>query len=264
MKLIACYTVFDGLELLLPSMETIAPFVDGFVVCWQQYGHRGGPMSQENRQWLMDNMGFKTVVGKPVQWVEFDPWHHMNAKATEIRKHNMMIDGAKQMGATHFLMAATDHFYNPDEFDYGKWVVEKMDYDSTFTAMYTYYKKPTWQISPIEDYYMPFICKLHPHTRIEKMRMFPLRVDPSVKMNTLGKWYLFKTFEVMMHHYSLVRQDIRGKFMNAASPWSTQQIEDFTNDWEQYDIENNPGIKYFQGRKVVQVRDFFNLGPVFN
>jgi hypothetical protein len=61
----------------------------------------------------------------------------------------------------------------------------------------------------------------------------------------------------------MVRQDIKRKFENAASPWKSNQIDDFVADWNGYDLDKNPGIKYFQGRKVKVVRDYFNLSAIF-
>lgn len=256
MKLISCYTVFDGLELLERAIQTIAPHVDGVVICYQSISNTGMRMSDADVELL------KSFVGKH-RVISYHTRLELGAKENERRKHTMMIEEAKKMGGTHFLMGATDHFYDPMEFEFGKRLVEILEYDATFTKMFTYFKHPTWQITPIEDYYTPFICRLYPHTKIEKVRPFPLLVDPSVQMNTLGKWYAFKEFEVMMHHYSLVRQDIERKFLNAASPWKISQVQQFTKELKEYDIKKNPGISYFNGRFVQVVRDYFDLSGIF-
>jgi hypothetical protein len=256
MKLAACYTVFDGMELLNKAIETIRPHLDLVIICYQTTSNNGKLMSDPDVEIL------KTFVGKHIL-LSYNTDLSVNAKTNERRKHTMMIDKARQLGATHFIMGATDHFYDPMEFDFAKRLVDEMDFDATFTGMYTYFKHPTWQITPIEEYFMPFICKMYPHTTIDRVKNFPLLVDPSVQMNTWDNWYLFKQFEIMLHHYSLVRKDIKGKFINAASPWKPSQIEQFTKDWNEYDIKENPGIMYFQGRKVKVVRDYFDLSPIF-
>lgn len=256
MKLIACYSVFDGLELLDAAINTISKHLDGVVICYQSISNTGHVMRERDATILKSFLGHHVIIS-------YNTDLKVNAKENERRKHNMMIGKARELGATHFLMGATDHFFDPVEFDFGKRLIGAMDYDATFTGMYTYFKHPTWQITPVEGYYMPFICKLYPETRIERVPRFPLRVDPSVQMNTWKKWYQFKEFEIMMHHYSLVRQDIRGKFVNAASPWKPEQIDEFYKDWDEYNLTINPGIKYFQGRKVKVVRDYFDLSPIF-
>lgn len=256
MKLAACYTVFDGMELLAKAIDTIRPHVDVVIICYQTVSNTGRHMAPDDVDILKSMVGENTILS-------YNTDMRVNAKVNERRKHTMMIDYARKVGATHFLLSATDHFYDPVEFEFGKRLVDSMDYDATFTGMYTYFRHPTWQITPVENYFMPFICKLYPSTTIERVRNFPLRVDPSVQMNTWKNWYLFKPFEIMMHHFSLVRWDIRGKFTNAASPWTKEQIDTFTKDWNEYDLQANPGIAYFQGRKVKVVQDYFDLSPIF-
>lgn len=257
MKLAACYTVFDGTELLKASISTIAPHIDMVVICWQNISNKGNPINSED----FDTLAHLGTI-QDVHLTAKNPDPLLNAKENERRKHNHMIDYARAQGATHFLMAACDHFYEPKLFESAKKFVQEGDYDATFTAMYTYYKKPTWRITPIEDYYMPFICKLHPETKIQRVPNFPLLVDPSVQMNTLGKWLLFQENEIMLHHYSMIRRDINGKFRNAASPWKPIQIDEFTREWNEYDIKENPGVKYFKERKIKEVRDYFNLNSI--
>lgn len=257
MKLAACYTVFDGTELLEASMAAIAPHVDFFVIYWQQISNRNEVINNADKE-VIRQVSKKNGV---TLW-RYDADLTVNAKENERRKHTEMIAHARDRGATHFIMLACDHFYREVDFGECKHLVEYNDYDATFTAMYTYYKKPTWQITPIEDYYMPFICKLHPETKIQRVPNFPLLVDPSVQMNTLGKWLLFQENEIMLHHYSMIRRDINGKFRNAASPWKPIQIDEFCREWNEYDIKENPGVKYFKERKIKEVRDYFNLNSI--
>jgi uncharacterized protein YdhG (YjbR/CyaY superfamily) len=65
----------------------------------------------------------------------------------------------------------------------------------------------------------------------------------------------------MMHHYSMIRTDIKNKFRNAASSirWSETQKETFISEYENYSLENNHGITYFRGAKVKEVENFFGL-----
>lgn len=258
MKLISCYTVFNGLELLDEAIRTISDHVDGVVICYQSISNTGHAMIDKDVEIL------KSFVGRH-RLISYNTDLNVNTKENERRKHNLMIDAARKLGATHFLMGATDHFYDPVEFQFAKRLVDAMDWDATFTSMYTYYKHPTWQLTPIENYYMPFICKLYPETKVERMHGFPLLVDPSVQINTAKKWYLFREFEIMMHHYSMIRIDIEQKFKNAAASirWKKEQVDTFVNEYLNYDLKENQGIKYFQGRKVKVVRDYFNLSGIF-
>lgn len=177
-------------------------------------------------------------------------------------KHNLMLETARKGGCTHFVMAAVDHFYRPDQVEYAKQVVLAEDFDVTFTGMYTYYRHPTWQITPIEDYFMPFICKITPETRIERVKDYPVYVDPSVQVTPIKKHSTFTEREVMLHHYSMIRTDIKKKFDNAASSWAPEQIAAFMREFEEYSLESNPGVTYFGHRKIKVVDDYFGLNTI--
>lgn len=254
MKLAICYTVFDGLELLEKSVQTMAPHVDEIIICYQNVSNKGNA-DYGIINWLETTFHKYTNI----YFVEYEADLKLNPKENERRKHQTMIQTAKFLECTHFIMAATDHFYTDMDVKYAKRIVSEKDYDVTFSSMYTYYKKPTWQLDTIEKYFMPFICKLHPHTQIEKVPYFPLRVDPSVQVNTFNKWYCFHEKEVMLHHYSMIRKDIRSKYENAASPWNQEQIERFVSEFDNYTLKENPGIYYFHGTKIKEVPDYFNL-----
>lgn len=260
MKLYACITIFDGLELLEKAVDNIRPFVDGFVICWQSISNKG------NESKVIGDYLKPYVNDSDVLLVKYHTDLSLNPKENERRKHQLMIDKARGMGATHFIMMATDHFYDPQELLWAKREMEHGDLDTSFSLMYTYYKKPEWQLTPPETYYMPFICKLHPHTKIERVKGYPVFVDPSVQLNTIGNHILFSSSRVMLHHYSMVRagvESIEEKFRNAASPWSEKQITDFIGEYQNYNAAYNPGVTYFSGRKIQIVDDFFGLNGIF-
>ncbi len=257
MKLAACFTVFDGLELLDKAIKSIMPYCDMVVICYQKVSNTG----QVNTKIKYELEHFDRY--SDIFLVEYDTDLSVNPKENERRKHNLMVDTARQCKATHFIMMATDHFYKEEDILKCKDDVLKNDWDVTFTKMFTYYKYPTWQITPTETYHMPFICKLYPETRIEKVRRFPVFVDPSVQVNTCKKWHLYPQHECMLHHYSMCRTDIYSKFSNAASSWSKEEIFRLIKEYNRYDLIENPGISYYQGRKVKIVDDYFALKGIF-
>jgi hypothetical protein len=256
MKLAACYTIFNGLELLNDSIAQIIDCVDEIIICWQKNSNKGNE-STEIEAFISQYAGKKHI-----HLVRFYPNLTVNTKENERLKHNIMLESAKKLGCTHFFLSATDHFYKKKEFLEAKKMCFSLDYDVTFTKMYTYYKKITWQLTPIEAYLMPFICKLYSETTIDRKISFPydkIVVDPSVRIYPSNNWYIFSEEEIMMHHYSMIRHDIKNKFKNAAASirWNEKMIEDFQNEWDNYDIDYNPGIKYFQGRKIKIVENYF-------
>lgn len=254
MKLVAIYTVFNGIEHLELSMKQVLPYVDMVLISYQTISNRG-----EHRPELKEQLIAISKKHKNVFLLPYSPNMAINTKENERRKLNQAIQYCIGGGFTHFVLLATDHYYMPDEFIKAKVKAEK--YDVTLTKMYTYYKKATWQLTPIEDYCMPFICKLHPHTEVSKEEYKGYRTDPSVRINTRDSIYCFEQHEIMLHHYSMVRIDVMDKFKNAAAGirWTEEQRQEYQNEYLNYNPFENPGIKYFGGRKIKIIPDHFGV-----
>lgn len=247
MKLGYAITIFDGLELLDKAIHNHLPVVDVMILCFQRVSNTG----QKNFV-LQEYLEHKYKDTPKVHIVEYGCLPKLSTKENERRKHQLMIDACKQLGCSHMIMAAVDHFYHQE--DILKY--REIGFDLTFTKMFTYYKDPTWQLTPIEDYFMPFIFRLYPNTKIMNGTNFPLLVDPSVRINTHKNWFLLDT---MLHHYSMVRVNLRDKLENSASRFSNQRIDQYMEEWLNYDIDSNPGVSYFHGRKIKLVPNYFNL-----
>lgn len=232
-----CYTVFDGLEFLEASIENHRPFVDAVIVCYQRISNNG-LTNEKLEQTLADLRGCVLV--------EYKTDLTLSTKENERRKHNLMIETARQLGCTHFILSATDHFYEPDDM---KKIPALLKYDVTFTGMFTYYKFSDWQLTPVENYFMPFVTKLSPNTCISNIvKNYPVLVDPSVRVNTFRNSKLIT--DIMLHHYSFVRENITEKLNNSASRFKPQFIREYIDEYTNYNLSENKGIKYFQGRKV--------------
>lgn len=245
MKLAICYTVYET-ELLAKSIANIMPCVDKIIICYQTVSNTG---RRKEFKWSHE-------YNPKYHFVHYHTDLSVNPKENERRKHQMMIDAAREQGCTHYILSATDHFYMRDQVQNAK--ITAVDYDVTFTAMYTYYKKPTWQITPIEDYYMPFICSAN--TNVINQVKYPVVVDPSCRIGPYENHYIFKESECMLHHYSMVRFDLREKLLNSASGKRvSSRIAEFIGEYENYDLGSNPGVSYFNGRTIKEVPNFFNI-----
>ena len=256
MRLCFAYTVFNGIELLAGSIAQIKDHVDEIVICYQSISNRGNlnPDIDEQLKPFEDDEKISIIV--------FKPDLKLDTKTNELNKHNLMIDAARHLKCTHIIVGATDHYYKPDEFIQA--VGLGQNYDCTFTSMFTYYKNPTWQLTPIEDYKMPFIMKLYPETKFVRSVRYPVVVDPSVKINTVGRFHVFSESQIMLHHYSMVRDNIEEKFINAASPTFARSISDgYLDEFEKFTPESNLGIKYFQGRRIKEVPNYFGIDVRF-
>ena len=138
-------------------------------------------------------------------------------KREERRKHNEMIKVAEGQGCTHFFFSATDHYY--DSLQFANCKQKAKQYDVTASKMYTYFKNPEWRLDPIESYYMPFICKLRKSQTYcrDTGGKWNVYIDPSLCAVPNDSFYEFKEDELIMHHYSFVRDDMSNKLMNAAA-----------------------------------------------
>lgn len=256
MKLGVIYTVFNGLELLEGSIRQILDHVDQIVIVYQTVSNRGNsdPHVEPFVMRLMEKIGDRKIMAIP-----FTPNLKIGTKENERAKFNVGLEILKDLKCTHFMLSAVDHYYYPNEFKAAREKAEAGDWDVTLTQLYTYYKYPTWQITPIEDTFMPLICKLHPNSRYDVTRWSYL-VDPAVRVLPSNTFYLYPQEEIMLHHYSVIREDVRNKFNNAAasSRWG-DKAGVYLNEYLNYDLKENPGLHYFGGRKVIEVPNYFGI-----
>lgn len=261
MKLAAIYTLFNGTECLHRSIKQILPYVDIIILGIQEVSNSGNQIKEQDRSRIFNaHREFdKSII------VNYTPSMSYDRKENERRKLQFMLDTAKELGASHWLLLAGDHIYKPKELKAAKDKISKgqITADVTLSEMFTYYKKPTWQLSEIESYYMPFICKLKKDTKVVKENKYPYRVDPSVRINA-DTFHLFGK-ELMLHHFSMVRNSVEWKIKNAAAGqgWTKEKAEKFIKEWNNYDIELNPGVEYFGGKKIRIVEDYFKLNAIF-
>lgn len=252
MRLFALYNVFNAPELLPYSIRQIEPYCAEIVLCYQQASNFG-----QNKNVHKE---IKPLLSEKIVALEYKPSHDVEPVRNNIAKLQMRIEYARDNGADYFFYAAEDHFYDSEEFGRGLNDVVRNGYDSSATQMDTYYKHPTWKLTPPEDYWMPFIYKMRPDTKVEQGGKYPVRVDPGVKVFPTGNFKAFSREEVTMHHYSMVRKDIRLKLSNSAASnnWRPT-IDKKIREVMDYDIEKNPGVKYFQRRKIEIVKNKFNI-----
>ncbi len=256
MRLFALYTLFNGVDQLNRSLRTIIPHLDGIIFGVQQISNTGNPIDKID----VDEIN-KVRHTFSAHIVNYETDLSLNPKENERRKHQAMINEARDRGATHFVLLAGDHIYKRSEFKSAKEYVRIYpSIDVSLTKMYTYFKHPTWQLDPPEEYYMPFICKIYADTRVVAENNYPVIVDPSVRVKPANTFYQFNESEIMLHHFSMVRKDIISKFRNAAAAQNwPNKIAEFIGEYNDYDIKKNSGIQYFKERKIKIVPNYFEL-----
>lgn len=250
MKLAAIYNVWDSEELLVPSMRRMADEVDLFIIVYQvvsNYGEEYSPLDTIVSAGLMEfnNIRLARYTPKPGQ----------NPGQSERDKRNLGIFLAKEHNCTHFLHLDCDEFYK--DFRNAKRQYISSGNDGSVCMLHTYFKKPTLRLEGIDNYYVPFIHKLHKKTQAG-VGNYPFYVDPTRKINT----HDVALIQEPMHHMSWVRKDIKRKVRNSTARYNierSQLLKDYM------DPNTGPGtiLKDYQGQKLIEVEDIFNLGPLF-
>jgi hypothetical protein len=245
MKLAACYTVFNGVELLEHAINSIKDHVDEIIIGYQTVSNYGNECKD-----ILDFMD----RFPDYNYFNYEPDLKVDAKTNEKRKHQGLIERARGLKCSHFFLSATDHFYKEDEILYAINVVLTTGVKTTYSKMITYFKEPTLRLEPLETYYMPFICS----TSVNIGSLSPVLVDPACSFKPFSPYYVFKEYEVLMHHFSWIRKDIRNKLENAAAKvnW-LDKIEDFIERYNNFKLGDK--FPYYPKHRIVETEDIFNL-----
>lgn len=240
MKLAAIYNVWDGSELLPYSIAQIQPHVDVIVIVYQTVSNFG-----EHYTPTLPERGTINVL--------YHPDLTKSGTFNETRKRNLGLEVARSEGCTHFISMDCDEIYDGLVFKKYRDIVEQ--YDSSACKMLTYYKRPDIRLSPLETYYVPFISKLLPDTRLGSAG-YPVLADPTRTVSTHKNFYIID--EPIMHHFSWVRADIGRKLRNssASARWRhmiPSMVETFNT------FEQTGKMAHFEQYNWVKVANRFGL-----
>jgi hypothetical protein len=258
MKLAAVYNVFDGEELLPYSYRSISNCVDEIIIVFQEisnYGHE-----HEDKHKL--NLIIKKIPNAHL--IKFSPKSHdpMSAEGRERQKRALGAKKALEIGCTHCIFMDCDEFYIEKDFLKAKRDIQSGGYNNSACQLVTYYKKPTYRLTPNENYYVPFIFKLEAgKTSFSNFSDFPVHCDPSRKAAPYDRMKLFKREQLEMHHMTMVRRNIDAKFTNH-SLLGRLNI-DLGNVKEEYnDLEKNNFAKVsypFENYGIAHVDNIFSV-----
>jgi hypothetical protein len=208
MKLAAIYNVWDGVELLNGSMESVADGVDLFIIVFQNVSNTGEiydprPFMNLNIKWLNEKKVI-TREYKPEIGIYNNPGQH------ERNKRNIGLDIARENGCSHFLHLDCDEYYL--NFKAMKKAFLESGAAGSACKIYTYFKEPTLRLMNHDNYFVPFIHQLNENTICGKS-VYPHYVDPTRKINVAGHVPIIGD----MHHFSWIRNDINRKIRNSTA-----------------------------------------------
>lgn len=260
MKLAAIYNVWDGEELLQRSISCIKEHVDLIIIVWQKVSNFGEDYTP---QWgtmpidTVDSAEFKTNGNTAkVIFKKFSPKIGEGAE-NETQKRNIGLGIARDEGASHFFFIDCDEMY--DDFKNSKQKYKDSGAKGSVCRLFTYWGKPTYQLTPIEPYWVPFIHELKADT-IAGMQEYPFWVDPTRRVNEQN----VVEIPSMMHHFSYVRRDIERKIRNSSAKHNLEKssyLKDYNDLMQMENADGHllPGINL----KIKIVDNLFNI-PTFS
>lgn len=250
MKLAAIYNTFDGEELLEGSIAQIADEVDEILIVYQLESNIG-----EHYPELLTTLAKIKELWPKIRLRKYAPDLELPAATNERQKRQIGLDWALRLQCTHFLFLDNDEYYERDAFALAKALLENGNYDASACRLYTYYRQPTYRLEPIENYWVPFICRLK--LGLKAGSRFPARVDPTRGVSSIERCYLFVEGELVMHHYSYVRKDIGRKLRNSSAAFrfnSIPQLASRFGSWQ----PGMPMINY-RNHGIIEVPNLFSI-----
>jgi hypothetical protein len=207
MKLCAIFHCWGDWNLLRHAVDNIRQCVEGIIII-------GSTRSNYNEYFAIPSAWHNDELH--VREPKFHiPMH------SETDKRNYGVQIARQQGYTHFITMDADEFYIREDFLKAKqrFHVEP-DLEGLVCAVQVYFGSPKLTTG-LDVTLVPHIHKLSPTIKHEFNRKFPyawnngqIKIDPtrSLNINSGVKWD-----DVVMHHYSWVRDDYQRKIRNSTA-----------------------------------------------
>jgi hypothetical protein len=217
MKLGVSYNVFDGEELLECSIRSVRENVDYVSVVYQTVSNYGLACTDD----LVDTLIRLRTNGLIDELHEYTPQilsrDKNNASYNEVEKRDTGLSISRRNNCTHHMSMDCDEFYVPEQFIYMKKVIAENGYESAACPYQNYYKDSIYVLNDSNtDEYVSTIYKINDDTKyVYRSKESPVRIDPTRKTNN-KKYKIFNRSEIQMHHMTLVRRDLRRKFMNSS------------------------------------------------
>ena len=261
------YNVFDGEELLIYSIKQIKNYVDYIVVVAQEKSNFNNVNTNlRNKLKELQDLGLIDLIHWYEPNFEYEDDGSLsldNGILNEQKKRQIGLDICKAYGCTIFSSMDCDEIYDKDEYQFAKNDFINGNYDSSFCQMKTFYKKPSYEVTPPESYHVPLFYKVKENNNFtfDFVPPYPVEIDPSRRMK-LGDCRIYIRNEIQMYHYSYVRADIESKINNssACSRLSDLQKQETINHFNKCNKVND-GAMFLNNRKfeLIEVENKFNI-----
>jgi len=243
--------VFDGEELLEPAIKSIRDQSDFVAVTWQKTSYHGNKTDTDIES-LINQLKKNNLID---QAIFFEPNLSKSPKENELQLRNIGLQASRDHNCTHHISFDVDEFILSDQLKYAKETFGDNDY-SIIENLY-YYKRPTWQMTPVKNNQVSFI---HPVTAEYSMiRKYPYRIEITRRVTPHDKCRVYMQDECVMHHMTYVRKNMEKKLRNSVTGY-LYKIDKFVDDFNKYQLGDRLVVSPdFLTHKTKLVEDVFSL-----
>ncbi len=235
------YSLFDGEELLEASLESIRSEVDYINVIYQDVSWYG--VKRESS--LLSQLEALKDRGLIDEIELYTPNLELNPQKNERIKRQYGLKLGRKYGCNYFMTMDVDEFYDATQLRTAKEYIVANNLTHTYCGFVNYGVLPTRRKVEPSAFSVQFFCKLRRFSRIGTNRKPLALVDPTrvIKGGFLSINRHFFLQNITMHHFSIVRRDVKMKFSNSSS-----------GEIRNVDTSNLEG-----GSQYVEVPNHFNI-----
>lgn len=256
MKLGISFMVFDGEELLEFATKNIRKNIDFISVTYQTTSYFGNSANSDLIP-LLNHLKENQLID---ELIFFEPDLSLNPKKNELKLRNLGLSASRKAGCTHHISADVDEFYDCEQLEYAKSIMEKEDYDFSVAYLDTYYKDPTFLVVPDQKLLVSFIHPINNEYNMDILYPdFPFHMETTRRLTNCKKYKVFSKQEFVIHHMSYVRKDIKRKFQNSDNG-KFYKINKFVDNFTKYKVgERVCLLPDFKNRKTILVENKFGI-----
>jgi hypothetical protein len=250
------YNIFQGTELLPYSIKQIRNQVDIVVGCIQLRSWTGQPI-QDKDLIIIDNLKKEGLIDKIIY---FTPDTSQAPKHSQTVKSEFCRLYLKNQGCDYFLISDVDEIYHEHEFKKAKETFIQSGLGSSCCLMETYYKEPTYQLNPRVQFFVPFMYRMD-QRQYHLSNVFPVKVDNSRKLSTtVEQLMVFKPEQLLMHHYSYIRNDLKEKTDNSTNKKAyPKEFNNLVTHFNKWKFPDQAMIGVNQHFNVIEVDNYFGI-----
>ena len=229
------YNVFDGEELLEDSILHIRDLVDYISVVYQKVSNWGSPCS-DNLMDILNNLKNKKLIDNLIEYQPINGIH-----INEVNKRNIGLSLSKENGCTHHMTMDCDEFYKKDQFtNLINWYRENPN-NVGYCSLVNYYKNSNYRILKEDDTHVTLFFPVE-NTSFNISVNTPVLIDPTRKP-TYSHYNVFSSDFIVMHHMTMVRNDLSSKLMNSSARLNYNNVKRINDIVEDYRIFNGDRLK---------------------